>query len=215
MRDTCPAAATQLLQILALLVALTVCLPAASARNPIAPLLHQPRSLLQTPPSTKAPGSSSSSNSTAQPGASEGSNATAPAAPPPAGSATAGNTSNSRTGGDGGASVTVVRSARALQEAVGRGDAHIEIQAHIDLTSLKPPSKGLLLGVVPPTVRSIQVRSLECSLGLLFGTMKDAHREVLIAWAPTAAGVVQASTVCVPVVTPHGPKVVASPSLTD
>lgn len=60
-------------------------------------------------------------------------------------------------GSSGADSVTVVKTARALQDAVQKGEAHIEIQQHLDLTGLKPITRGLLLGVVPETVRSIRV----------------------------------------------------------
>ena len=55
--------------------------------------------------------------------------------------------------------VAVVETAKALQEAVAAGKAHIEIRAHLDLTVLDLTSDFFnLLGDVPETVRSIRVR---------------------------------------------------------
>jgi len=53
-----------------------------------------------------------------------------------------------------------VYNAQQLQAAVVSGVAHIEIQSHIDLTSLSPPADAkYLFGTVPATVKSITVRS--------------------------------------------------------
>ena len=57
--------------------------------------------------------------------------------------------------------VVVVTTAEQLQAAVVSGQPHIEIQDHVDLTTLEFPGEQLndgLLGKVPPTVRSIRVR---------------------------------------------------------
>lgn len=58
--------------------------------------------------------------------------------------------------------VTVVQTADELQAAVVIGKAHIEIQAHLNLTSLKvrggSGAAQELLGTVPATVQSIRVR---------------------------------------------------------
>lgn len=146
--------------LLAGVVLLAALLPQASAARAcganLGPLPALPRSLLQ------ANGIASNASG----------NTTAPAAGA-ATSATSSTGAESGTGnsvGDGGPSVTVVKGAAALQEAVQRGDPHIEIQAHLDLTGLKPLTKGLLLGIVPPTVRSIRVRPapfLSCCLTVL------------------------------------------------
>jgi hypothetical protein len=58
------------------------------------------------------------------------------------------------------ADVTVVTTAAALQEAVVAGEPHIEVQAHLNLTSL-PLIQNRLLGTIPPTIKSIRVRGLE------------------------------------------------------
>lgn len=54
------------------------------------------------------------------------------------------------------ASVTLVRTASQLKEAVKRGDAHIEIKEHLDLSTV-PPVDSYFLGTLPSTVRSIRV----------------------------------------------------------
>lgn len=57
--------------------------------------------------------------------------------------------------------VTVVKTAEEFQAAVVIGKEHIEIQAHLNLTSLKfvgEPSSRILLGEVPTSVQSIRVR---------------------------------------------------------
>lgn len=55
--------------------------------------------------------------------------------------------------------VTTVSTAEELVEAVARGDAHIELQAHVDLTALEESSSAFLLGdAVPGSVQSITVR---------------------------------------------------------
>lgn len=55
--------------------------------------------------------------------------------------------------------VTVVTTAVALQKAVVAGMPHIEIQAHLDLTTLqKVGNSTRLLGRIPPSVKSIRVR---------------------------------------------------------
>lgn len=56
--------------------------------------------------------------------------------------------------------VTVVTTAAALQEAVECGMPHIEIQSHLDLTTLDLASTFRLLGTIPPTVKSIRVRCI-------------------------------------------------------
>lgn len=61
------------------------------------------------------------------------------------------------------ANVTVVTTAEKLMEAVDAGDPHIEIRAHLNLTTLDPIDTGdgeYLLGTIPSTVRSIRVRHL-------------------------------------------------------
>jgi hypothetical protein len=52
---------------------------------------------------------------------------------------------------------TVVTSPLQLLEAVKRGDEHIEIKNHLDLTPLQPLGE-YLLGNVSSTVKSIRVR---------------------------------------------------------
>lgn len=53
--------------------------------------------------------------------------------------------------------VTVVTTTEELRNATERGEAHIEIRDHLDLTSL--PLDGFeLLGEIPSTVQSIRVR---------------------------------------------------------
>lgn len=57
---------------------------------------------------------------------------------------------------------TVVKTAEELQAAVKRGDVHIEIQDHLDLTDLEMQDcegKSCILGLVPSTVKSIRVRT--------------------------------------------------------
>lgn len=60
------------------------------------------------------------------------------------------------------ASVTVVVTAQELQRAVVAGTPHIEVQAHLDLTTLPLLPNGRLLGteegVLPQDVKSITVR---------------------------------------------------------
>lgn len=56
--------------------------------------------------------------------------------------------------------VTVVQTAQQLKDAVVRGDAHIEIQAHLDLSTIEPVDFRML-GVLPDTVKSIQVCTLQ------------------------------------------------------
>lgn len=59
-----------------------------------------------------------------------------------------------------GGDVTVVTTAAALQEVVAAGTPHIEIQAHIDLTTVEVVELTfLLLGEIPDSVKSIRVRS--------------------------------------------------------
>ena len=53
--------------------------------------------------------------------------------------------------------VEVVETAKALQEALAAGKAHVEIRAHLDLTVLDLMDYGIL-GAVPETVKSIRVR---------------------------------------------------------
>jgi hypothetical protein len=57
---------------------------------------------------------------------------------------------------------SVVFTAEELQAAVQQGDAHIEVQAHLDLTGLELKDCGnnlkCILGQVPSTVKSIRVR---------------------------------------------------------
>lgn len=52
---------------------------------------------------------------------------------------------------------TVVTSAAQLQEAVAAGARHIELQAHLDLTSLQPID-GFLIGSVSAMTRTLRVR---------------------------------------------------------
>lgn len=54
------------------------------------------------------------------------------------------------------ASVTLVHTPMQLQEAVKRGDEHIEIREHLDL-SRTPPLTDFFLGPLPPSVKSIRV----------------------------------------------------------
>ena len=55
-------------------------------------------------------------------------------------------------------SVTVVTTAEQLIAAVGRGDAHIELQAHLDLTAPSVSSSAVILGdIIPSSVQSITV----------------------------------------------------------
>lgn len=93
-------------------------------------------------------------------------------------------------GGDG-ASVTVVATAQQLQGAVGRGEPHIEIRQHLDLSELTPVEPGgaaaaagfesLALGVLPASVKSIRVRtpsmtSMRCILRCIsFHSMHSVH----------------------------------------
>lgn len=61
--------------------------------------------------------------------------------------------------------VTVVTTAEELLEAVTRGDPHIELQAHLDLTSqdfiVEERSQfKFLMGSIPASVESIRVRLL-------------------------------------------------------
>lgn len=68
-----------------------------------------------------------------------------------------------------GTGVTVVATARQLQVAVEKGDPHIEIRRHLDLSGLAPLEPGgaaaaagfesLALGVLPASVKSIRVRT--------------------------------------------------------
>ena len=52
----------------------------------------------------------------------------------------------------------MVESAEALQVAVVEGTPHIEIRAHLDLTTLELANQDAILGPVPSTVESIRVR---------------------------------------------------------
>lgn len=63
-----------------------------------------------------------------------------------------------------GEEVTVVRTAEELQAAVGAGNPHIEVQEHLDLTTLGEHPRFFLqrLGHIPSTVRSIRVRCRRC-----------------------------------------------------
>jgi hypothetical protein len=58
---------------------------------------------------------------------------------------------------------TVVKTPQELQQAVQRGDVHIEVQEHLDLTGLEMIDCGggvnCLLGQVPKSVKTIRVRS--------------------------------------------------------
>lgn len=60
------------------------------------------------------------------------------------------------------ANVTAVTSPEQLLAAVKRGDEHIEIQAHLDLTSIPPLDNSgaypIILGFVEKSVKSIRVR---------------------------------------------------------
>jgi hypothetical protein len=59
---------------------------------------------------------------------------------------------------------TVVRTPKQLLDAVSRGDAHIEIRQHLDLTMVTPLGGGAkdnvpnILSRLPPSVQSIRVR---------------------------------------------------------
>jgi hypothetical protein len=75
-----------------------------------------------------------------------------------------------------GSVVTVVKGAQALQDALQRGDPHIEIQSHLDLTFLRPLQHRLLLGIVPSTVRSIRVCFLHAFLGCHLGGVTFGSR---------------------------------------
>lgn len=69
------------------------------------------------------------------------------------------------------AAVTVVTTAAGLQTAVKAGKPHIEIQAHLDLTTLDTvtcDNGACILGVgsngyIPSTVKSIRVRTCRLS----------------------------------------------------
>jgi hypothetical protein len=56
-------------------------------------------------------------------------------------------------------SVTVVNSSEALLAAVKRGDSHIQLRAHLDLTDMALNGASSVLGEIPWAVQSIQVRS--------------------------------------------------------
>ena len=65
----------------------------------------------------------------------------------------------------GAAGATVVVTAGELQEAVARGDAHIEVRRHLDLSALEPRAgtaapgfEKLALGALPPSIKSLRVR---------------------------------------------------------
>lgn len=54
--------------------------------------------------------------------------------------------------------ITVVETALQFSAAVAAGAEHIEVQGHMDLTSLEP-SGDTVLGTLPSTVKSIRVCS--------------------------------------------------------
>ena len=54
--------------------------------------------------------------------------------------------------------VTVVETAKALQEAVAAGKAHIEIRAHLDLTALALLGNSILRGIPETTKRTKSIR---------------------------------------------------------
>lgn len=54
------------------------------------------------------------------------------------------------------AAVTVVKTAQQLKDAVVRGDAYVEIQDHLDLSTVDPVDFRIL-GIPPKTVKSINV----------------------------------------------------------
>lgn len=64
--------------------------------------------------------------------------------------------------------VTAVSTPEELLDAVQDGAEHIEVRAHLDLSALEPPQQSsvqsdsrdapdILLGVLPPSVKSIRV----------------------------------------------------------
>ena len=59
---------------------------------------------------------------------------------------------------------TIVKTAEDLRSAVKRGDANIEVQAHLDLTGWEMEDCGggvnCILGQIPATVKSIRVRAV-------------------------------------------------------
>lgn len=83
-------------------------------------------------------------------------------------SATAADDSDHEDVGSGEAKKTVVKTAEELESAVQRGDEHIELQAHLDLTGLKMKDCGggvnCLLGPIPASVKSIRVRGTHFSI---------------------------------------------------
>lgn len=54
--------------------------------------------------------------------------------------------------------VTVVTTAQQFKSAVVRGDEHIELQAHLDMSTVDPVDFRIL-GILPETVKSIRVRT--------------------------------------------------------
>ncbi|NJR41962.1 MAG: hypothetical protein HC767_04190 [Akkermansiaceae bacterium] len=70
------------------------------------------------------------------------------------------------------AQVTVVKTASELLAAISGGSKHVEIQDHLDLTSL-PLLNSMLLGKVPSSVKSIRVRRTSRLSWLLRRSTKD------------------------------------------
>jgi hypothetical protein len=63
--------------------------------------------------------------------------------------------------------VTVVTTAEQLKGAVVAGKPYIEIQAHLNLTSMEFVDANALLGSIPATVKSIRVRPVCCALSCI------------------------------------------------
>ena len=77
--------------------------------------------------------------------------------------------------------VTICTTAEQLQAAVVAGQQHIEVRDHLDLTTLDFPGEFLrdgLLGRVPPTVRSIRVRSCSCGIVVAHANMVRKQHHV-------------------------------------
>lgn len=72
--------------------------------------------------------------------------------------------------------VVVVTTAEGLQEAVASGAEHIEIQRHLDLTTL-PLVNSMLLGEVPRTLKSIRVRCCVLSPSQLIARLTPCHTD--------------------------------------
>lgn len=59
---------------------------------------------------------------------------------------------------------TAVTSAAQLQAAIAAGARHIEVQSHLDLTSLQPTDDGFLLGGISASTRTLRVRAWPCAM---------------------------------------------------